>query len=312
MNDASTVDKFYESQGEVLKLDWIAGKNSGSKEFVKDENNPKAGIVGYFNLIHSSQAQILGETEMEYLLPLDGPALNEALKKLFDKDTRIAIIAGDCPPTDLMRKLADKSDIALFVSPLSGERIVDNLRYYFAQLLADKINLHGVFMEVISIGVLLTGSSGIGKSELALELITRGHRLIADDAPLFARIAPDIIIGTSPPVIQDFLEVRGLGVLNLRQMYGDSAIKMSKYLKLTVDLKGMDENFTANENRLVCPTATYSVLGMEVPVATIQVAPGRNLAVLVEAAVRNHLLRLHNYYADDDIIARQKSMMRES
>ena len=311
MSNSANVIKLYESQGKELQLEWAAGKNSGNNTFVKDKNNPKAGIVGYFNLIHSSQVQILGKTEMNYLRSLPNDSMDTALQKLFGEETRMAVIVDQCRPTEKMNAIADKNNVALFISPLPGERLVDTLRYYFAQLLADKINMHGVFMEVISIGVLLIGPSAIGKSELALELITRGHRLIADDAPLFARIAPDIIIGTSPPVIQDFLEVRGLGVLNLRQMYGDSAIKMSKYLKLIVALKDVNDYTEANENRLINPATTQDVLGMNVAVSTIQVAPGRNLAVLVEAAVRNHLLRLHNYYADADIIARQKNLMQE-
>ncbi len=311
MNEEPTVQILHGALGKELHLAWLAGKRSGDRKFLKDVEASKADIVGYFNLIHSSQVQIVGRTEFEHLGSLAETNLETALAKLFSKETVIIVMANDLEPSEKMHALADQRNVGLFRSDLSGEHLINDLRYYLTRVLAEKTTLHGVFMEVLSIGVLLTGASGVGKSELALELITRGHRLIADDAPLFARIAPDIIVGTSPPVIQDFLEVRGLGVLNIRHMHGSSAIKPSKYLKLIVNLQpplGDD----INKNRLVTPTETQNVLGMEVPIFTLSVAPGRNLAVLVEAAVRNHLLRLDNYYPDLDIMGRQQKVMNKA
>ena len=310
MKQESTVKQLFDEQGEGLNLDWVAGRNSGERKFLEDRENPQVDIVGYFNLIHSAQVQIIGKTEMSYLKSLSESNRKAALAKLFSGETIIIVLAGNLRPTPEIYALADKNNVALFVSDIAGERLINDLRYYLTRLLAKKTTLHGVFMEVISVGVLLTGASGVGKSELALELITRGHRLIADDAPLFARIAPDIVVGTSPPVIQDFLEVRGLGVLNIREMYGDSAIKKSKYLKLIINLQTPHKKNSV-ENRLVTEEQTSNVLGLEVPLFTLPVAPGRNLAVLVEAAVRNHLLRLGNHYADREIMDRQQKMIQE-
>lgn len=311
MSTRPTLHNLHKTQATALHLKWIAGKGGEDRTFTKNSDNPKTGVVGYFNLIHSSQTQILGNTEMQYLYSLNQQTLEKSMDRLFNQDTLLVIVSDNCVPLPRMQELANQRQTALLTSDLPSERLLDELRYYFTQLLADKVNLHGVFMEVMSIGVLLTGDSGVGKSELALELITRGHRLIADDAPLFARIAPDIIIGTSPPVIQDFLEVRGLGILNIRRMYGDSTIKMSKYLKLIIHLQ-VGRNEVIDKNRLIAPGQTQTVLGMGIPVSIIPVAAGRNLAVLVEAAVRNHLLHLNNYYADTDIITRQQEVMRES
>ena len=311
MNTHPTLHNFHATQAAALQLQWIAGKNGEDRSFTKNSSNAKTGVVGYFNLIHSSQTQILGNTEMQYLHSLNPQTLETSLDRLFNQGTLLVIVSDGRVPLPRMQELANQRRIALLTSGLPSERLLDELRYYFTQLLADKVSLHGVFMEVMSIGVLLTGDSGVGKSELALDLVTRGHRLIADDAPQFARIAPDIIIGTSPPVIQDFLEVRGLGILNIRRMYGDSTIKMSKYLKLIVRLQ-IGKNKVIDKNRLQPPQQTQAVLGMEIPVSIIPVAAGRNLAVLVEAAVRNHLLHLNNYYANTDIISRQQEVMRES
>ena len=311
MKQESTVKRLFGEQGKELGLTWIAGKASADRKFLEDKESPKVDIVGYFNLIHSTQVQVIGETEMDYLDSTDQTNRKIALNKLFSSETIIIVVASGLKPSAEIQSLADTNNIALFVSDMAGERLINDLRYYLSRLLAQKTTLHGVFMEVISVGVLLTGSSGVGKSELALELITRGHRLIADDAPSFARIAPDIIVGTSPPVIQDFLEVRGLGVLNIREMYGDSAIKSSKYLKLIIDLQPLHKK-DGNRNRLVNVEKTNCVLGLEVPLFTLPVAPGRNLAVLVEAAVRNHLLRLGDHYADREIMDRQQKVMQEA
>ena len=318
MNEQATVQTLFEDQGKDLHLTWVAGRHSGDRKFLKDEEHPKADVVGYFNLIHSSQVQVVGHTELDHLESLTDAGLEDALAKLFSEETAMIVTANGLEPLPRMHELADRCNVGLFKSDLGGERLISDLRYYLTLLLARKTTLHGVFMEVISIGVLLTGASGVGKSELALELITRGHRLIADDAPLFSRIAPDIVVGTSPPVIQDFLEVRGLGVLNIRQMYGDGAVKPSKYLKLIIDLQSLHGSAakiptkTPEGNRLVTPEHTSSVLDLEVPIFTLPVAPGRNLAVLVEAAVRNHLLRVNDYYADREIIKRQQEAMHRN
>jgi HPr kinase/phosphorylase len=165
-------------------------------------------------------------------------------------------------------------------------------------------------MEVMAIGVLITGSSGIGKSELALELISRGHRLIADDAPQFSKIAPDIINGTCPKSLQDFLEVRGLGILNVRELFGDSAIKKNKYLKLIVQLQPMDMKNHSLIDRLEGSYNTRNLLDMNIPEITLPVAPGRNLAVMMECAARNHILRDDGYNATEIFAKRQEKLIK--
>jgi HPr kinase/phosphorylase len=159
--------------------------------------------------------------------------------------------------------------------------------------------------------VLISGESGIGKSELALELITRGHRLIADDAPRFNKLMPDIITGSCPELLQDFLEVRGLGIMNIREMYGDGVIKRNKYLRLIIKLVNMSDDEKRDINRLKENKSLVTILGIEVPEITIPLAVGRNLAVLVEASVRNHILYMKNYSASEDFINRQSGMIKD-
>jgi HPr kinase/phosphorylase len=193
-------------------------------------------------------------------------------------------------PEDL-RLAAEESDTPLWLSPRRGHELFNHLQYHLARKLAPRLTVHGVFMEIYSIGVLITGESGAGKSELALELVTRGHRLVADDAPEFTQIAPDVLDGACPELLQDLLEVRGLGILNVRQMFGDTAVKRNKYLRLIVNLVRAGETDRDAMSRLTGETAARQVLSLSVPVINLPVAAGRNLAVLTEAAARLHILR---------------------
>ncbi len=173
------------------------------------------------------------------------------------------------------------------------------------------LTLHGVFMDVAGFGVLLRGASAIGKSELALGLLNHGHRLVADDAVEFKLVAPDTVIGSCPPVLQDFLEVRGLGILNIRVMFGDNAIKDSKRLQLIVNVVAFSDNELKLIDRLHGLYRTDDILGVPIPEVTIPVAPGRNLAVLIETAVRNQVLKHNGYDASQEFITRQHQSMQE-
>jgi HPr kinase/phosphorylase len=175
----------------------------------------------------------------------------------------------------------------------------------------DNFTAHGVFMDVIGIGVLLTGGAAVGKSELALELITRGHQLIADDAPEFNRSSEGDLRGSCPPLLCDFLEVRGLGLLNIRVMFGDSAIKLQKRLSLIIHLQPMATEELNQIDRLRGSLTSTELLGVEIPKVTLPVAPGRELAILVETAVRQHIQRLRGYHASQEFIDRQQATIDE-
>ena len=171
--------------------------------------------------------------------------------------------------------------------------------------------IHGVFMEVHGLGLVLTGESGIGKSELALELITRNHRLIADDAPEFSRIGPDIVRGTCPDTLRDFLEVRGLGIMNIRAMYGNNAIKTRQDLHLIIQLKKMMDEELQKVDRLEGDAGHKNILDVEIPMVTLPTGSGRNLAVLVEAAARHHILLRKGYNASESFIDRQQESIHQ-
>lgn len=312
-----SVKSLFEKHREKLKLEHVAGSHGEDRHIRFDEaeatteQNRDVSYVGHLNFIHPHRIQIIGYREMEYFDKLTSQGRHESLNRLYEGNPLCIIIANGIEvPDDFIARSSDTS-LPLYRSTQISQFLVNNLQYYLSHSLADRTTIHGVFMEVIGIGILLTGKSSVGKSELALELISRGHRLIADDAPEFSRVGPDTLSGSCPPPLKNFLEVRGLGVLNIRAMFGDSAIKDSKYLRVIVHLKKFDEEQMQKIDRLRGSHQRKTILGVEVEQVTLPVAPGRNLAVLVEIAVRNHILALKGYHAAEDFIQRQQQFLEQ-
>jgi len=231
------------------------------------------------------------------------------LRGLFGETTAAVLVSSGVKVPAPMRHAADQAKIPLLGSSRPSNRLIDHIDHYLRETLAERKVVHGVMLDVMGLGVLLTGVSAIGKSELALELITRGHKLIADDAPEFVRLDPDTLRGSCPRVLQDFLEVRGLGLLNIRAMFGDNAIKQSKNLRLKIHLVPEEQMRNMEGKRLTGVRHRRTILEVEVPEIELPVAPGRNLAVLVEAAVRNHLLLYHGYDSAAEFTQRQQRLL---
>ncbi|MBI5451090.1 MAG: HPr(Ser) kinase/phosphatase [Gammaproteobacteria bacterium] len=309
-----TTAELFEKYRTQLALSWLAGRAGAGRSLLaptQDADQQQASRVGYMNLSHPNLIQIIGLTELDYLAALDDEGQQQAIQRLFAAAPAMVIIAdGEQPPPQVL-SAAEASATPLLRSLLPGYKVVGNLDYYLSAMLAERAVVHGVFIEVMGIGVLLTGDSGIGKSELALELISRGHRLIADDAPEFHRIAPDTLNGICPPLLEGFLEVRGLGVLNIGAMFGDRAVKRNKYLRLIIHLQRMNAEQYASIDLLHGCRETRTILDVGVPQLTLPVAPGRNLAVLTESAALNHILVMKGYDAARDFVSRQKRYMAE-
>jgi HPr kinase/phosphorylase len=311
MSTALTLDTLFSSLDVKLGLEWIAGNRGNSHEIntTRDEK-AETSLVGNLNLIHPHRIQVLGNSELEYLDSLKKNSRKDAISQLFSGQSDLVIMAKQLAAPDDMLQAAIDSNTPVLSSTLPSQEVIQNLQYYLSNHLAEKITLHGVFMEVMGTGVLITGPSSIGKSELALELLTRGHRLIADDAPEFVQLAPDIINGTCPEMLRDFLEVRGLGILNVRAMYGASSIKQNRNLRLIIVLQEMED--AIKMDRLHGSRRNRSILGVDIPEITLPVGPGRNLAVLLETAVRNHILNAKGYDASQAFIERQKRRLEKA
>ena len=311
MNARISAGELFEQLAERLELRWLAGRAGADRLLEAGEHLGRLpSLAGYLNTIYANKVQILGTEELSHLDGLDARVRFETLLKIVgEKPLALVITKGQSCPSDLL-EAAEESGTPLWVSPRRGHELLSLIQYRLAQALAAQITLHGVFMEVFSIGVLITGDAGAGKSELALELLSRGHRLVADDAPDLTQIAPDVLDGTCPPLLQDLLEVRGLGVLNIRHMFGHTAIKQNKYLRLIVHLVPGHAGSGDAMARLTGDSSTREVLGLLVPVITLPVAPGRNLAVLLEAAVRLHLLRAKGIDPAQAFLARHQQHLR--
>jgi len=315
MSRSLSVATFYDRYGDALGLRWLAGHSGGIRiiEIQSRAANdlPSQTVAGYLNLEHPNQIQIVGDAELDRLMNLDEDTYRGDLERLFSLEPAALIFSGDHMAPGEIVDLAHRDATPLFSSELAVEQLVEQLLELLADYPRDEMTVHGVFMEVMGTGILLVGESGIGKSELALELVSRGHRLIADDAPCLTRSSQGWLLGSCPAGLQDFLEVRGLGILNVRAMFGDSAVKHTKKLSLMIRLEQMSSDRLAAVDRLTGEKSSTELLGLEIPQVMIPVVAGRNLAVLVEAAVRNFALSGKGYDAVADLTARQQALIND-
>ncbi len=312
MEQAITPQSLFDAYHRRLDLRWLTeARGEDLAIALPKDKTQNHSLIGHLNFIHPHRIQVLGVPELNYLRGLKKNTYHDSLKQLFNDNTVLVLLGDDItPPPELLRE-AERHAVPVLNSPHSSHRLIADISYYMRHLFADTQVVHGVFMDVMGIGVLLTGESAIGKSELALELVSRGHRLIADDAPVFSRSGPETLIGQCPEVLQNFLEVRGLGVLNIRALFGDSAVKQSMELDLVVHLTSVGEDNTQQFDRLMGTRRKQRLLEVDVPEIELPVAPGRNLAVLVEAAARNQILYNNGYDAAEDFIARQQRLMHK-
>ncbi len=309
---ALTARQLLEPLQASLDLNWLAAPAVRERPLDEPRLREAGGnAVGYLNPVRPNPIQVLGHTELAYLQHLGTNSRHDTLERILQTPTEILIVSdAQAVPNDL-RTAAEASGIPVLTSPRPARQILDTLRHALTRRLAARQILHGVFMEVMGLGVLLTGPSGVGKSELALELLGRGHRLVADDAPEFRRTGPDAVHGRCPPLLADFIEVRGLGILNVRAMYGNHAVLEHKRLHLIIDLQPEEEPSASPDERLGQRDRHREVLGVPIPEVCLVLAPGRDLSVLIEAAVRNHVLRLSGYNAAEDFMQRQHQAMHK-
>jgi HPr kinase/phosphorylase len=310
--DRLTARQLYDGVHERMALRWISGMRGESRALDPGATQTRRpSLIGYLNVIYPNKVQIIGSEELKYLDALDSRQRWKAMHKIAASEPVALIVTHDQPVPSDLRDIAEETGTPLWSSSKRGHELLTWLQYHLARMLAPRITLHGVFLEVFSIGVLITGEAGSGKSELALELISRGHRLVADDAPEFTLIAPDVIDGTCPELLQDLLEVRGLGVLNVLEMFGHTAVKPSKYLRLIIHLKPWRDGEVEDAlTRITGDTGHRDIFEVPVPMITLPVAPGRNLSVLVEAAVRSHMLKSKGIDPAQTFIDRQAHQMR--
>lgn len=304
------IRQLFEDKQERLQLSRVAGADGADRVLDSDQvNGSNKGLVGHLNLVHPNWVQVLSEIELDHLRNLGTEQRDEAFRAIEQSGTTCMIVAGAFVIPDELIAFANRTQIPLFASPKSSVHLMWLIRHYLAKGLAESTTRHGVFLDVLGVGVMITGESAVGKSELGLELITRGSGLVADDIVELHRIAPDTLEGRCPELLRDFLEVRGLGVLNIRTMFGETAVRRKKSLKLIVHLHRPPGGDLSQMERLPLNATNQEILGVKVSTVNIPVVAGRNLAVLVEAAARNFVLLQRGIDSMDEFITRHEKLM---
>jgi len=296
-----SIQELVDENIETLGLTWIAGMDAGNRQ-LPESNTAAADLLGHLNVVHPSRIQVFGKEELVFYKKLKDTAREKVLIELAEGGVPAVIIAEGLDTPVELTSFCSRNQIPLLSSPHDAAHLIDVLRIYLGKRFAPTTTVHGVFMDVLGMGVLITGESGLGKSELALELISRGHGLVADDAVEFSRTNPTMIEGQCPDLLRNLLEVRGLGLLDIRTIFGETAVRRKMRLKLIVHLvRANSEKF----ERLPIQDQTQELLGLPIRRVMLQVAAGRNLAVLVEAAARNTILKLRGIDTLGEFMERQ-------
>ncbi|MBL8436756.1 MAG: HPr kinase/phosphorylase [Zoogloeaceae bacterium] len=303
----TSVAQLFESNQQRLQLTHLGGRLDALIS-VSEERIWPADLVGHLNLIHPDRVQIIGGAELAWARRHTREKVAHQFAEILAAKPPAVIIADGCEVPTLLRRQCEVAEVAIFTTPLPAASIVDQLRLFLSRQLAEKVSLHGVFMDVLGLGVFITGDSGAGKSELAVELISRGHGLVADDIVEFSRIAPTVLEGRCPELLRNFIEVRGLGILNIRTIFGETACRRKMRLKLIVHLQrrtpGVDDPL-----RLQLEQESEDILGVPIRRVVVPVAAGRNIAVLLEAAVRSTILQLRGIDSTAEFIEKQQAVL---
>ena len=288
-----TVEKLTESRKKDLDLTLLTSNSDGLKKIINNPelHRPGLALTGFYERFASKRVQILGETEATYLSQLSEDRLKEISRKMFDYGLPLVIITkGIAPPAGFI-EAADSSGTCVFSSKLTTAELTTKLSAYLDHLFAPSIMVHGSLMDVYGVGLLYTGKSGIGKSEIALDLVERGHRLVADDVVKITRAAPDVLIGNSSELLGHHMEIRGIGIIDIEELFGIRAIRLQKRIEVEVNLTLWSE--TEEYERLGLEDKKTKVLGVEIPIVRVPISPGKNITVISEVIAMNHMQKVY-------------------
>lgn len=299
-----TVAEFVAQAPAALPLGFLAGARGAPARTLNVPRIQKLGLAlaGFTHYVHAGRVQVVGQSEVWFLDQLTPEQRREAISNLeLGKISCILVTKGLTPPAELI-ETAERAALPLIQTPLVSSVAIGAVTEYLEEALAPRETRHGVLLDLYDLGVLLEGESGVGKSECALDLIVRGHSLVADDTVEIRRQRDRLLIGAAPAMLREHMEIRGLGILNVRELFGISAVSGPKQIGLNIRLVRWG---AAHEvDRLGLDARTVEILGVGVPHFLLPVSPGRNLATLVETAVRVHLLRERGYNAAERFAAR--------
>lgn len=305
-----TVGFLFESNKDRLRLTSLAGDKGFNKE-IKDKNihRPGLALAGYVDLFRFDRIQIFGNTEMRYLEHLDPQKRLATLQTLFQFDIPCIMVTNSNPVDEVFLRLAKEHDVPVLQSTFETTKFVYILSDFLDDQFAPQTVVHGSFVDVYGIGLLLIGRSGIGKSEIALDLVERGHRLVADDVVMITRKGEGIIMGSGTDLVKHFMEIRGLGLIDVRSMFGIRAIRFQKRVELVVELMEWrpDEDYT----RTGLDVDGMDLMGVQVPHVELPIFPGKNVTVICEVIALNYLLKHYGYDAAKEFTSRLEAVITE-
>lgn len=303
-NPSITIGAFVAGAPADLALAIVAGARGAETRWLRTPRIQKLGLAlaGFPHYVHEGRVQIIGQSELQFLGQLSAEERRAAFGRLeLEKISCVLVTKGLAPPAELV-EACERAALPLIGTPLVSSYAITAVTEYLEEALAPRVSRHGVLLDLYGLGVLIEGRSGVGKSECALDLIMRGHQLVADDLVEVRRRRPGQLVGSSPDLLREHMEIRGLGILNIRELFGVSAISGPKQIGLNIRLERWED--ATEVDRLGLEERTVEILGAAVPYFVLPVSPGRNLATLVETAVRVHLMRLRGYNAAESFVAR--------
>ena len=263
-------------------------------------NRPGLQMAGYFEFFDDTRIQIIGKSEESFLRRFTEEKAEQRLRELFSRKPVAVVICRNLEVSEIYRKIAEEYGVPLFRTPVSTSEFEAALIAFLHLHLAPRITQHGVLVEVFGEGILLLGESGVGKSETAMELVKRGHRLIADDAVEIKKVSSKSLVGSAPENIRHFIELRGIGIINASRLFGAGAVKLTEKIDLVIKLEPWDVNKVYD--RMGLENQTHEILDLKIPALTIPVKPGRNLAVIIEVAAMNNRQKKLGYNAAEDLL----------
>jgi HPr kinase/phosphorylase len=307
-----TVASLLKSRAEAIGLPFeLLGGAAGLERSISSPHIQKTGLAlaGFDAYLQPARILVFGESEVRYLESLDAGSRMNVLAAAFSHDIPCVLITGGWDPPAELLAASDRYHVPLLRTPVTTPVSIAKIEYLLDDELAERQVIHGVLMDMLGLGVLIIGESGIGKSECGLDLVVRGHRLVADDTVEIRRRGETTLIGTCPELTRHHMEIRGLGLINIRDLFGVAAIRNAKRVELVVQLERWDPE--RDYERLGIDELRYDILGLRVPLVRMPVAPGRSLGVLVEVAARNQLLRTRGLNAARDLANRLAQTLRE-
>ncbi len=301
------VQELEQSREHHLELTLMAGQK-GLKNTITHSQVQKMGLAltGFIQFINPERLQIIGNTEMAYFNTLTPGMQEKVIHQICSLPISCLVVTRGLEIPELLLREADEKGIPVFRTSIRSFDFIERITQFLEEKLSATTSLHGVLMDVFGVGLLLLGKSGIGKSECALDLILRGHRLVADDMVHIQKRSSSSVIGSGFEVIQHHMEIRGLGILNIRSLFGVEAIREKKKIELVLELMEWDAH--REYDRLGFEEEKFSILGVELPMLRIPVTPARNLTTIIEVAVRNHLLKVMGY---DSALEFEKKLLRK-